>query len=463
MCAAVLDEAREPGALLAALRECGVCTLRLGKVAQSRHAKAFDVARSGLDVAAVQQPPSSRADASSTLVQCTDIHTSRAEPCSPIRGGEFDTENHTGHPFCIPEGTASQACTGLHPAGSLSRYNIHREGVVFSNDEVFPLELEGSGATPWHGRASGSISSIRSTLVSTLVKHENEGVVSPETRQCGSYAADSLSRPGSSKKDEGGNERATIFHATAAGDTTTTSADWPRTPHSTPPQLDTTPMCETLEDPFEVEMRALWVDTCALGLALLEEIAVGLGVPGYFERELGPIKAHSQWHIKRYRPDLSRLTTTCEGKAVLLPTHTDPSLLSLVVHDRPVGSVGGMGLEHLLPTGVWSEVPTSGHGIATCFVGSVLDKITGGRLRGAKHRVALPPDTVTTEGRGRVVATFFFRPAPSARLRLVPAVELVGLRVKELTFKEWNHRVASRYEKRGGTESRTTHAVPSTL
>ena len=50
---------------------------------------------------------------------------------------------------------------------------------------------------------------------------------------------------------------------------------------------------------------------------------------GWFEASFGPIGDHAQWHVKRYRPEF------VASNGVLLPVHTDPSLISVVAHDAP--------------------------------------------------------------------------------------------------------------------------------
>eukprot|EP00966_Prymnesium_polylepis_P213235 4938704-Prymnesium_polylepis.1 len=57
---------------------------------------------------------------------------------------------------------------------------------------------------------------------------------------------------------------------------------------------------------------------------------------GWFEASYGPIRDHSQWHLKRYRPELSPVEATCsDGRRVLLPVHSDPSLISSELPPEP--------------------------------------------------------------------------------------------------------------------------------
>lgn len=51
-----------------------------------------------------------------------------------------------------------------------------------------------------------------------------------------------------------------------------------------------------------------------------------------------------------------------KSKSVLLPVHTDPSLISVVLHDAPGVQPGAVGLEYLSggAAGRWTEVPHHG-------------------------------------------------------------------------------------------------------
>ena len=168
-------------------------------------------------------------------------------------------------------------------------------------------------------------------------------------------------------------------------------------------------------DGFEDDMAAFSAAVFDIAFRVLAGIERQLELPsGWFERELGPLAEHSQWHIKRYVPEAAApAAVTDDGKHVLLPVHSDPSLISLVLHDAPGTKRGAMGLEYLLPPSpmrdgpVWEEVGSHGHSIVNVLSGSVLDRITGGHYRAVKHRVATrDPQGDAGDGK-RVVATFF--------------------------------------------------------
>ena len=114
---------------------------------------------------------------------------------------------------------------------------------------------------------------------------------------------------------------------------------------------------------------------------------------------------------------------------------------------------GALGLEYMRGTDRWEEVGAHGHAVVTVLGGAVLDRITGGRYKACRHRVVMVPpplgaaadtaDTADTSasasasadidtgafgGRHRIAATFFFRPAPSAKLTPPPCLAQTRLR-----------------------------------
>ena len=171
---------------------------------------------------------------------------------------------------------------------------------------------------------------------------------------------------------------------------------------------------------------------------------------GWFEHTFGPLGNHAQWHVKRYVVPVSENADADGVEHVLLPVHTDPSLVSVVAHDAPGVREGARGLEVLAPRtggkGEWTEVPHHGHGVFTVFTGSVLDRITGGAFPAARHRV-VSKGNENEAGVPRLAATFFWRPAPWAVLRVPPSPRLPARgQFKQMRFDTWCKRTAKRYE-----------------
>lgn len=149
------------------------------------------------------------------------------------------------------------------------------------------------------------------------------------------------------------------------------------------------------------------------------------------------MEKHSQWHIKRYDyHDKSNCTihgeldTQSEEKErLLLGSHTDPSLLSVVIHDNPNNSIGCRGLEILDNENSidslkkWIELPQHGHKVYTVLIGGAMARLLSeGKFKPCLHRV-------NAKGAGmkgqwfnssidapRVVATYFLRPSPKTIL-----------------------------------------------
>lgn len=167
----------------------------------------------------------------------------------------------------------------------------------------------------------------------------------------------------------------------------------------------------------------------------------------WFEETFGPTSLHSQWHVKEYVPPEDFENDEW------LPMHTDPSLISILVHDAPSKQNGALGLEYQAlpkPDGKreWLEVPHHGHAVATVLIGSVLSYITGGLVNSCKHRVRIPPGELR-QSRRRVAATLFLRPRGTAQLVVPPSPMFAGVVLRRKhTFDEWSARVSRNYMKR---------------
>ena len=226
---------------------------------------------------------------------------------------------------------------------------------------------------------------------------------------------------------------------------------------------------------FESDMKQFFHfshDVVASGV--LRAIERRLELPDcYFDNELGPTDNSSQWHLKQYQvdeldehsndtPPLSQQ----HDQKVLLPMHTDPSLISVVIIDSPGVNKGGKGLEvfqansseDTVPNdcktkhsrGIWKAIPHHGRDVAIIFVGSVLSYLTKGQVFSAmKHRVV---DDCKDDINDRMAATLFVRPQPGAYMKTLPSkyIEHGGASSTKLppTFRVWNARVAKNYMKK---------------
>ena len=91
----------------------------------------------------------------------------------------------------------------------------------------------------------------------------------------------------------------------------------------------------------------------------------------WFEATLGPTSTSSQWHVKRYvddtQPSQPADSVDTARKQddidVLLPMHTDPSLVSVVVIDAPACQPLARGLQYFW-NGEWNDIPCHGHAVA---------------------------------------------------------------------------------------------------
>jgi isopenicillin N synthase-like dioxygenase len=170
----------------------------------------------------------------------------------------------------------------------------------------------------------------------------------------------------------------------------------------------------------------------------------------WFFNNFGPTRTSSQWHIKRYhmaKRDAVDNKEEEDRQNELLPTHTDPSIISVIIHDREGKQAGCQGLKFSKEGANgrdWIEVPYSGHGVAVVLVGSLLSHITGGYFPACRHSVSL-----TQPLEHRMAATLFLRPVGRARMIAPPShmLQHVVLKRDNLTFEEWNMRVSKNYMK----------------
>lgn len=248
-------------------------------------------------------------------------------------------------------------------------------------------------------------------------------------------------------------------------------------------ELFSTTCTTKTRDTFESCMEKIRHELDAIALRFLTAIEEELHLPNrYFLQEFGlgaqSFVSYSQWHIKRYRPDEDTF------RPHLLPVHTDPSLLSVVVHDAPGIVEGGLGLEYATRSGgveeaKWKEIPFHGHGIATIMIGAAFGRIMhagnftstnskegSGSNDSAAIRKLYPPlrhrvrniyngssSTPTHHNIYRMAITYFLRPAPASVLRPLPIFQENPLVQKNhsesrpMRFDDFYKRVSSRYRK----------------
>lgn len=249
---------------------------------------------------------------------------------------------------------------------------------------------------------------------------------------------------------------------------------------------------------FEKQMGEMFDSMCrVIGKSVLRGIARYLNIDElWFESQYGSMENSSQWHVKRFvepsiHPrgmdgDNANMSGEVNGnhgdekgdgdgdEEVIewLPVHTDPSLISVVIHDVPGKNVGAMGLEYQISSPVsdesqqkkriWKQVESHGHTVATIFCGSLMSYITGGLFQSAKHRVVysnrrrnrinLKGDCVgkDMECRSRMAATLFMRPRGDCYLTVPPSDVLTDRMVKvrrNCKFEDWIQRVSRNYQR----------------
>jgi isopenicillin N synthase-like dioxygenase len=208
------------------------------------------------------------------------------------------------------------------------------------------------------------------------------------------------------------------------------------------------PEFSVLTKRLEVQLHAL---ACAVMRAVAKQLDISSG-DDWFEEHLGPTLDHSQWHIKRF---VAASAHQIVDTGMWLPTHTDPSLVSVVIHDLAGAISGGSGFQYH-HDGQWQTIPVSGHAIAIIIVGSVLQHVTGGFFQACRHRVLMTQPLEQQQYHRaatprRMAATYFLRPASEAVLRSPLSPKLGALHAKKprplITYAQWLEKTARNYEK----------------
>lgn len=140
--------------------------------------------------------------------------------------------------------------------------------------------------------------------------------------------------------------------------------------------------------------------TCAAAQAVLEGIALGLGLEADWFRRHYTADPTVLFRIFRYPPQ----PADADGWGV--GEHTDYGLLTLLLQDDVPG------LQVRTPGG-WIEAPPL-PGTLVCNLGDMLDRLTGGHYRSTPHRVW------NAAGRERFSFPLFFDPAFTARVTPLP-------------------------------------------
>ena len=412
------------------------------------HARAFQSARIALDRASYYHHRNNDNE---------DVHNHHDD----------ESQSSLPLPFISPDADSAHV-TGFHKAGAMSRYNIQREGIVFSDEDCScncrncdcdcDYDYDSRARDDEH-KANHSCSACRYLTDFSSMFYSLHGIVD--------YVLFAIER----KLDlvsEQQQQRSSTQNNQSNGD--------------------------DKNDNDDVRNNNNNINNQTMG---------------WFQQHLGPTETSSQWHIKRFveveennreeesinnndSKSSSSSFLTEEGEHITLPMHTDPSLISIVIHDDSStidgGGHGALGLQYYHPRErKWIEPEAHGHSVATIFVGSVLAHLTSGQFPAAKHRVIDKQQQQQQQQQQqeekplkqqRMAATLFVRPQPSALLRVpLPSPWLIQQIQKEeddrhvdsensrsndktnqskkkkpsskppITFDAWLKRVAKNYEK----------------
>lgn len=321
---------------------------------------------------------------------------------------------------------------GYHPhraihdnaSSSLSRYNIHREGFVFSDGVILDLNNDDDD------------SSISNAVVSTSFKE---------------FHRDMKAMRG-------------VLHKLALQAWSLVEKD--------------------VLDDIEIEMRKV-KHTGTWQKSLID---IDLKSQLVDSNQTDDFEKSSQWHVKRYQyTDLNEQDmneTSGEGsEKLLLGLHTDPSLISIVVHDASGIQDGCRGLQVKISEQnkekntqtKWVELPQHGHGVCTILIGGAMARIIPndkngffcGHFQPCPHKVcafAAASSSHRDNGKSRlfdsskdvprVVATYFLRPPSHTILRPIDGVPLlhsgkqkIPRSKRPISFHDWCARTSKNYRK----------------
>jgi len=290
------------------------------------------------------------------------------------------------HHLLLSDTDDSQHATGYHPAGmaSLSRYNLYREGFVFSDGELFNIS--------------------------------RNGIADKQFKSCML-------------------QMRRVLHGLAM----------------------------EAFDLLENDMQSSFEDNEYLHKMPLIEKPGKISGCAIREDNANIMEAHSQWHLKRYKyysngkVDGGNSIDDSRKDQLMLGTHTDPSLLSIVVHDSPGLNLGCMGLEIKRRNG-WCELPHHGHSVCTVLLGGAMAHISPeGSFQACKHRVnaqnsAFHNGVFDSTTDSRCAVTYFLRPHPQTVLRSFPSSRGVSFMsypkpTRTITFDKWCKRVSKNYKR----------------
>jgi isopenicillin N synthase-like dioxygenase len=141
-----------------------------------------------------------------------------------------------------------------------------------------------------------------------------------------------------------------------------------------------------------------------LGHALMRGIALGLDLPEDWFAEHGTADPLILLRLFNYP---SRPVPASSSAQWGVGEHTDYGLITMLWQD----DVGGL---QVRADQGWIDAPPIADTFV-CNVGDMLDRMTGGRLRSAPHRVS-----INSSGRDRLSIPFFFDPDFDARIQPIP-------------------------------------------
>lgn len=171
------------------------------------------------------------------------------------------------------------------------------------------------------------------------------------------------------------------------------------------PMLSESVECEG--DEFSTTHEIWRAEMHHFALIILDKVWEALGIHSPAEGVLDVVSG-SQFQVKKICwagiDPAATLSQTEDGEFVTMPTHCDPSFISIVIHSQIFSGLQVRDAEKR----AFVHIPPTGPGKCVVFAGSLLELITNSEIKPCVHRVvSTEADMISAK---RIAATFFFQP-----------------------------------------------------
>lgn len=206
---------------------------------------------------------------------------------------------------------------------------------------------------------------------------------------------------------------------------------------------------------------------CRFAGQILQSLGTSLDLPDpatYFTKDgVGlDVISESQFHIKKTTlegVDKISIPLTDNGYYITMPTHCDPSVISIVIHAEE--GLSGLQVRDANKK-LFVDIPPTGPYMCTLFSGNLLEYLSNRRIKSCVHRV-ISAEADLEEGK-RIAASFFFQPTLDSMLipfdsscsssAVLSDARSTDALPSPITYEKWKNRVYGNYYKGKRAEKR---------